>query len=47
VTRRAPGRLGPPATLFFEREETSIQMSSPDLELETMLDLAECLQPAN
>jgi hypothetical protein len=47
VTRRPPGRFGPPTTLFFERAATSIQMSSSDLELETMLDLAESLRPAS
>ncbi len=48
MTRREPGRFGPPTTtLLFERGTTSIQMSSSDLELETMLDLAESLQPAS
>jgi outer membrane lipoprotein-sorting protein len=44
LLRGEPGRLGPPTTLFFERGSTSIQLSSPDLPLETLLDLADSLE---
>ena len=47
LLRGEPGRLGPPTTLFFERGATSIQLSSPDLPLDTLLDLAESLQCAD
>jgi outer membrane lipoprotein-sorting protein len=46
VLRGEPGPLGPPTTLLFERGQTSIQMSSPTLELETLLELADSLRPA-
>ena len=44
LLRGEPGRFGPPTTLFFERGTTSIQLSSPDLPLETLLDLADSLE---
>ena len=44
LVRGEPGRLGPPTTLLFERGPTSIQLSSPDLPLETLLGLADSLE---
>jgi outer membrane lipoprotein-sorting protein len=46
LSRGKPGRLGPPTTLFFTRGATTIQLSSPDLPLETLFELADSLEPA-
>ena len=46
LIRGEPGRFGPPTTLFFARGATDIQLSSPDLPLESLFELADSLQPA-
>jgi hypothetical protein len=46
VSRGERGAFGPPTTLSFQRPGTHLQLSSQDLELELLLDLADSLVEA-